>query len=233
MTGDLAILPEITQLAQQYEARVFVDDAHGWGVMGEHGRGTADYLGVQDKIDIYFGTFAKAFASIGGFSASRKDVIEWIIYNARTQVFAKSLPMVYVQSLRKALRLVQQGDDRRERMWSNAKALKGGLGELGYFVGPGDSPICSVFIPVHDETVETVGIRTVSYLRERGIFVTAITYPVIPLGLCMYRMIPTAEHKPEDVSETIGVFKSMRDELNLNLTIAGEDLAKVGKVFGS
>lgn len=233
MTGDLAILPEIAQLARKYEARIFVDDAHGWGVMGAHGRGTADHLGVQDDIDIYFGTFAKSFASIGGFSSSRRDVIEWITYNARTQVFAKSLPMVYVQSLSTALDLVMEGDDRRDRMWQNSNALKQGLKEHGYFVGPGESPICSVFIPVRDETVETVGIRTVTYLRERGIFVTAITYPVIPLGLCMFRMIPTAVHEPEDVARTVEVFESMKSDLNLDLTIEKEDLVKVRKVFGT
>jgi glycine C-acetyltransferase len=232
MTGDLAILPEIVQLARKYDARIFVDDAHGWGVMGNHGRGTADHLGVQEDIDIYFGTFAKSFASIGGFSASQKDVVEWITYNARTQVFAKSLPMVYVKTLGKALELVMDGDDRRDAMWKNANSLKTGLRELGYYIGPGDSPICSVFIPVRDETVETVGVRTVSYLRERGIFVTAVTYPVIPLGLCMFRMIPTAVHTQEDVAETVAVFKSMRDELGIDLKIEKEDQAKVRKVFG-
>ena len=233
MTGDLAILPEITALARRYDARLFVDDAHGWGVMGEHGRGTADHFGVQDEVDIYFGTFAKAFASIGGFSASSREVVEWITYNARSQVFAKSLPMVYVQSLHKTLELVASGDDRRERMWQISSSLKSSLKELGYYVGSGESPICSVFIPVRDETVETVGVRTVSYLRDRGIFVTAITYPVIPLGLCMYRMIPTAEHRPEDVEQTAATFKEMRDELGLDLSIQGEDLAKVRKVFGT
>ncbi|HKJ85810.1 MAG TPA: pyridoxal phosphate-dependent aminotransferase family protein [Spirochaetia bacterium] len=233
MTGDLAVLPEIAALARKYDARLFVDDAHGWGVMGEHGRGTADYLGVQDEVDVYFGTFAKAFASIGGFASATNEVIEWITYNARTQVFAKSLPMVYVQSLRKALELVQAGDDRRERMWQNSTALKDGLRELGYYIGPGESPIGSVFIPTHEETVETVGVRTVQYLRERGIFVTAIVYPVIPLGLCMFRMIPTTSHKQEDIDETIRVFKQMRDEFGIDPTIAGEDLVKVKKVFGT
>ncbi|TVQ26529.1 MAG: pyridoxal phosphate-dependent aminotransferase family protein [Spirochaetaceae bacterium] len=232
MTGDLAALPEITALARQYDARLYVDDAHGWGVMGEHGRGTADHHGVQDAVDIYFGTFAKAFASIGGFSAASSDVIEWITYNARTQVFAKSLPMVYVQSLRKTLELVRAGDDRRARMWENSRALKAGLANLGYFVGPGEAPICSVFIPVKDETVETVGVRTVGYLRKRGVFVTAITYPVIPLGLCMFRMIPTAEHRQEDIDFTVDAFRAMRDELGVDVQIAGEDLTKVRKVFG-
>jgi glycine C-acetyltransferase len=232
MTGDLAILPDVVRLAREYDARVFVDDAHGWGVMGEHGRGTADYLGVQNEIDIYFGTFAKSFASIGGFSASTKSVVDWISYNARTQVFAKSLPMIYVQTLRKTLELVTGGDDRRAKMWANANALRNGLRELGFFIGPGDSPICSVFVPVREETVEEVGIRTVGYLRSNGIFVTAITYPVIPLGLCMYRMIPTAEHEPEDIEQTLAVFKAMRDDLGLDTSIEGEDKSKVRKVFG-
>ena len=233
MTGDLAILPEIIALARAYDARLFVDDAHGWGVMGEHGRGAADFLGVQDGVDVYFGTFAKAFASIGGFSASRKEVIEWITYNARSQVFAKSLPMVYVQSLRKALELVIKADDRRERMWRNSNALKDGLRSLGYHLGPGASPICSVFIPLGEETVEVVGARTVSFLRDRGVFVTAITYPVIPLGLCMYRMIPTATHTLEDVEHTVAVFRQMRDELGVRLEMTGSDLEKVRKVFGT
>ena len=97
MTGDLAKLDEICELKDKYEARLFIDDAHGVGVMGKTGRGTSEYFGVQDKVDIYFGTFAKAFASIGGFSAANKDVVEWIRYNSRTQVFAKSLPMIYVR----------------------------------------------------------------------------------------------------------------------------------------
>ncbi len=233
MTGDLAILPEIVELARKYDARLFVDDAHGWGVMGEHGRGAADHLGVQDGVDVYFGTFAKAFASIGGFSASTREVVEWITYNGRSQVFAKSLPMVYVESLRKALELVRAGDDRRERMWRNSRLLKSGLRKLGYHVGPGESPICSVFIPVGEERVETVGVRTVSFLRERGVFVTAITYPVIPLGLCMFRMIPTASHTEEDINETVAVFKQMRDEAGINPTIDGDDMVKVRKVFGT
>jgi len=233
MTGDLAILPEIVELARRYDARLFVDDAHGWGVMGAHGRGTADHLGVQDGVDIYFGTFAKSFASIGGFSASKQEVVDWIAYNARTQVFAKSLPMVYVKSLGTALDLVMSADDRRDKMWANSNALKQGLKEQGYFVGPGDSPICSVFIPVRDETVETVGIRTVSFLRDRGVFVTAIAYPVITLGLCMYRMIPTAAHTAEDVARTVDVFRAMREELKLDFTIEKEDLVKVKKVFGT
>lgn len=233
MTGDLAALREIASLCGAYGARLFVDDAHGWGVMGEHGRGTADYLGVQEQVDIYFGTFAKAFASIGGFSATAREVTEWITYNARTQVFAKSLPMVYVRSLAKALELVIAGDDRRERMWKNSRALKEALRATGYFVGPGDSPICAVFVPIGERTTEEIGMLTGRFLRQNGCFVTAITYPVVPLGVCMYRMIPTANHLPEDIESTVAVFRRMRDELHLSLELTGDDLANVRKVYGS
>ncbi|MFP4329506.1 MAG: aminotransferase class I/II-fold pyridoxal phosphate-dependent enzyme [Spirochaetaceae bacterium] len=232
MTGDLAKLREITELKERYDARLYIDDAHGCGVMGAEGRGTADHFGVQDKVDIYFGTFAKAFASIGGFSATTKPVRDWIMYNARTQVFAKSLPMVYVKSLGKTLELVRGADGNRQQMWDISYSLKQGLRDLGYYVGPGESPICAVFVPIGTEESATVGMRLVRYLRDRGIFVTAITYPVIPLGLLMFRVIPTAAHKQEDVEVTLEEFRRMRDEMGLTLDMSGEDEAKVRKVFG-
>ncbi len=232
MTGDLANLADTTALVRKYDARIFVDDAHGWGVMGEQGRGTADHFGVQDEVDIYFGTFAKSFASIGGFSASTKPVVEWITYNARTQVFAKSLPMVYVQTLRKTFELVKAGDANRQRLWNISNGLKNGLRDLGFYVGSGESPICSVFVPIGAEELEKVGIAAVSYLRDRGVFVTAITYPVIPLGLLMFRMIPTALHTEEDVENTVRIFREMRDTIGLDPTMSGDDQQKVRKVYG-
>ena len=232
MTGDLAKLDEIVALKEKYEARLYVDDAHGWGVMGEEGRGTGDHFGVQDGVDVYFGTFAKAFASIGGFSASTKAVVDWIAYNARTQVFAKSLPMVYVKALEKTLELVRAGDDRRARMWEISNKLKSDLRNLGYIVGPGESPICSVFMPVADEAVENVGMRTVKFLREKGIFVTAVIYPVIPVGLVMFRIIPTAAHNEEQIAQTVQAFREMRDEMGVSLNATGEDMDKIAKVYG-
>jgi glycine C-acetyltransferase len=232
MTGDLAKLPEICALKDQYSARLFIDDAHGIGVMGEQGRGTADYFGVQDAIDIYFGTFAKSFAAIGGYSAADSDVIDWIAYNARTQVFAKSLPMIYVNAMRKTLEMVIDGDRRREKLWENSRALKSGLQELGYYIGSGEAPICSVFTPLGGQDVHVIGAGMVRYLRENGIFVSAVIYPVIPLGLCMFRMIPTAAHTAEDVAETLQVFRDMRDEMGLSLDIGPDDRKKIDKVYG-
>ncbi len=231
MTGDLAKLPEICELKEHYDARLFIDDAHGIGVIGDKGRGTADFLGVQEKIDIYFGTFAKSFAAIGGFSASSKDVVEWIQYNARTQVFAKSLPMVYVKALDKALELIIDGDENRRKMWEISNKLKTGLRELGYYIGPGESPICAVFAPIGENQVNEVGMKMVSYLREKGIFVTGVIYPVIPLGLCMFRMIPTTAHTDEDIALTVEAFKSMRDDINLDLNMSPKDMANIGKIY--
>jgi len=232
MTGDVAKLQQIVALKEKYGARLFVDDAHGWGVMGKRGRGTADYLGVQDGVDIYFGTFAKSFGAIGGFSSSTKEVIDWISYNARTQVFAKSLPMVYVQALDKTLDLVLDADDRRAKMWENSNALKQRLRDHGYYVGPGEAPICSVFVPVRTERADVVGMRTVRFLRERGIFVTGITHPVIPPGLMMYRMIPTTDHTQEDIETTAGVFGEMLTKLELDPAVQEDDAQKIRRVYG-
>ena len=232
MTGDLAPLPDICDLKEKYDARLFIDDAHGIGVMGPTGMGIGEHFGVQDRVDVYFGTFAKSFASIGGFSASNKEVVEWIKYNARTQVFAKSLPMVYVKSLGKALSLIIEGDDRRKQLWDISEKLKDGLRSLGYYIGDGGSPICSVFVPIGDQDIHQVGGTMIHYLRENSVFVSAVIYPVIPLGLCMFRMIPTTAHSQEEVDITVGVFKKMKEDLNLDLTMGEGDLKKIAKVYG-
>jgi glycine C-acetyltransferase len=214
MQGDLADLPGICALKEKYEARLYVDDAHGFGVMGEKGQGVGTYYGVHDKIDIYFGTFAKAFAAIGGVSASTKKVCEWILYNARTQVFAKSLPLVYVEVLLKTLEIIRSDTERRKKMWENSKKLKAGLRDLGYHVGEVLSPITPVYVPIGDVKL---GMQIITKMRELGVFITGVIYPVIPKGLVLFRMIPTASHTDEDIQTTINAFRKVRDELKLNL----------------
>ena len=226
MTGDLARLDGISALKDQYGARLFVDDAHGVGVMGPNGRGTAEYFGVQDKIDLYFGTFAKAFASIGGYTAATEEVVEWIRYNARTQVFAKSLPMIYVKALQKTLELVQNGSDRRERLFDISKKLSAGLRELGYYVGDVKSPLVPVFIP---EGSAATAMEWITYLRNKGIFVTGVTYPVIPKNYIMFRIVPTASHNDEDVARTIEAFKNLRDDRNIPLNY---DIEAISTIYG-
>lgn len=224
MTGDIAKLDEICELKDRYEARLFVDDAHGIGVMGAHGRGAGEHFNVQDKIDLYFGTFAKAFASIGGFTAARKDAVEWMRYNARTQVFAKSLPMVYVKSLMKALDFIRNGHERRARLFEISTKLSTGLRDLGFFVGKVESPIVPVFVPQGDMSA---AMNWVKHLRENGVFVTGVMYPVIPKGFIMFRMIPTASHTEEHVAKTISAFKSLKEDLKLDLSMNEDDMKKI------
>jgi glycine C-acetyltransferase len=216
MRGDLADLPQITALARQYDARIFIDDAHGFGVMGAHGRGTAEHFGVQDEIDLYFGTFAKAFAAIGGVTAGEQDVCDYIRYNARSNVFAKSLPMVYVEALMATLDEIEAHPEYRERMWHIARLLQDGLRELGFDLGDTASPITPVYVPTDEE--ET-GMAILQTLRDRfGIFCSGVTYPVTPRGVHLYRMIPTASHTEEDVARTLDAFKAIRDSFGLDLT---------------
>jgi glycine C-acetyltransferase len=216
MRGDVADLKGICDLKDRYGARLYVDDAHGFGVMGEHGAGAGEYLGVQDRIDLYFGTFAKAFAAIGGVTAGPADVVRWILYNARTNVFAKSLPLLYVATLIATLEQVQRRDDLRARMWQVARALQQGLVDLGYDIGDTVSPITPVYVPAGDQSTAMTMIRM---LREDyRVFVSGVMYPVVPPGVVMFRMIPTAAHSDADVAETLDAFRNMRDRLKLDLT---------------
>lgn len=216
MRGDLADLPAMCDLAERYEARLFVDDAHGFGIMGDHGRGCGEHFGVQDRIDLYFGTFAKAFAAIGGVTAGAKEPVEWIRYNARTNVFAKSLPLVYVQTLSATLDVIQRHPELRERVWALARKLQGGLAELGYDVGDTKTPITPVYVPAGDERTAMEMIRI---LREDyGVFVSGVTYPVVPLGVILFRMIPTASHSEEDIEVTLRAFRELRDRLKIDLS---------------
>ena len=214
MRGDIADLPAICALKDKYDARIYVDDAHGFGVMGENGRGSGEYFGVHDKLDIYFGTFAKAFAAIGGVTATTKPVAEWIRYNARTQVFAKSLPMIYVQVLSKTLDMIANDQTRRKKMWDNAAKIKAGIRDLGYEVGEVPSPLCAVYVPAGDVPL---GMAIIKSLRDMGIFVTGVIYPVVPKGILLFRMVPTASHTDEDILRTVAAFKKVRDDLKLNL----------------
>ena len=214
MRGDIADLPAICALKDKYDARIYIDDAHGFGVMGEKGRGSGEYFGVHDKLDIYFGTFAKAFAAIGGVTATTKPVAEWIRYNARTQVFAKSLPMIYVQVLSKTLDMIANDQTRRKKMWDNAAKIKAGIRDLGYEVGEVPSPLCAVYVPAGDVPL---GMAIIKSLRDMGIFVTGVIYPVVPKGILLFRMVPTASHTDEDILRTVAAFKKVRDDLKLNL----------------
>lgn len=214
MTGDIGKLDEIAVLKEKYDARLFVDDAHGFGVMGPTGAGVGEFLGVQDKVDLYFGTFAKSFAGIGGVTAGDDRVIDYIKYNARTNIFAKSLPMPYVETMLTTLDYIENGDSYRNRMWHVARRLQEGLSALGFNIGDTQSPITPVYVPAGDEETAT---RAMRLLRtEYGIFVSAVTYPVVPRGVVLFRLTSSASHTDEDIDITLEAFKKLRDHLNLS-----------------
>jgi len=231
MTGDIAHLREIIALAQRYEARVFVDDAHGWGVMGEKGIGSGEYHSVHDKIDLYFGTFAKAFGAIGGMTATTEAARNWIAFNARTQVFAKALPIIYVHMLNTALDLVRNGSERRAQLWNISHTLKTKLRELGYTIGTGESPICALFLPLRDENPEAVGMRIVKWLREHRVFVSAVVYPVVPRNMIMLRMVPTADHTMEDIELTVEAFTKLKKERNMDIDMSQEERERLARIY--
>ncbi|MBN2324352.1 MAG: pyridoxal phosphate-dependent aminotransferase family protein [Spirochaetes bacterium] len=214
MRGDLAKLPAICDLKQKHGARLFVDDAHGCGVMGENGKGTAEHFGVTDRVDIYFSTFAKSFAAIGGFSAGDEEVIRYIRYNARTQIFAKSLPMIYVRTIEKTLDIIEQNPGLRKRLWEVAGKLQAGLRELGFSLGDTQSPVTPVYVPAEPQVAKKI----VAYMRdEQRIFVSGVMYPVVPKTVILLRLIPTAAHTDEQIERTLQGFKNLRDEFKLQL----------------
>lgn len=216
MRGDLADLPGICALKERYDARLYVDDAHGFGVMGPGGRGVGEHFGVQDRVDLYFGTFAKAFAAIGGVTAGPEAPVRWILYNARTNVFAKSLPLVYAAAVLETLNQIERRPELRDRMWAAARRLQAGLVDLGYDIGDTQSPITPVYVPAGDLPTAMAMVRALR--EEHGIFVSGVTYPVVPPGVVMFRMIPTAAHTDADVDETLAAFRALRDGMRLDLT---------------
>lgn len=232
MTGDIAPLKEIIAIKHKYNARLFIDDAHGCGVLGLQGRGVGDHCGVMEDIDIYFGTFAKAFVAIGGFAVADKAVIEWIGYNARTQVFAKSLPIVFVQTVDKTLDIVIESEDRRKLLRKRSNQLKDGLRNIGFHIGAGESSIVSVFIPLRgDNPIEFMAPTSILYLREQGVFVTGIVHPVIPHGLLMYRLVPTVLHTEQDIEQTVAIFNKMKNHLNLDTHMDEKELSLLKKIY--
>jgi len=214
MRGDLANLPAICDLKDQYGARLFVDDAHGCGVMGPNGKGTSEHFDMMDRVDLYFSTFAKSFAAIGGFTAGDTEVIRYIRYNARTQIFAKSLPMIYVKTVDATMDIIHKNPGFRTRLWEVAKKLQNGLREIGFYLGDIASPITPVYVPAEPEVAMTI----IKYLREqKGIFVSGVMYPVVPKGIILLRMIPTAAHTDEQIEKTLSAFKDLRDDFKLQL----------------
>lgn len=210
MSGDLGKLNEIIELKKEFNFRLLVDDAHGFGTMGLTGAGVGEHLGVQDGIDVYFGTFAKAMASIGAFVAASAGVIRFLAYNMRSQIFAKSLPMPLVEGALKRLELIRNHPELREDLWTITNALQTGLKERGFNIGNTESPVTPVFLS--GETSE--GTNLAFDLRENfNIFCSVVGYPVVPKGVLIIRIIPTAVHTLEDVQYTLDAFSKIKENL--------------------
>lgn len=212
MAGDQGLLKEIVELKKSYEFRLFVDDAHGVGTLGATGAGTGEEQGVQDDIDVYFGTFAKAFASIGGYISSNENVINYLRYNMRSQIFAKSLPMPLVIGALKRLELFRNDLSFKDRLWTITNALQSGLRERGFNIGVTNSCVTPVFF--EGGTFEAANI-IVDMRENHSIFTSMVVYPVVPKGVIMLRLIPTAVHTLDDVKYTLEVFDKVKEKLKL------------------
>lgn len=213
MAGDLGALDKIVTFKEKYKFRLIVDDAHGIGTMGKTGAGTGEHFGVQDQIDVYFATFAKSFAGIGGFVAGDKDVISYLRFNLRSQIYAKSLPMAMTIGAIRRLEMMKSNPELREKLWTIANALQKGFREAGFDLGKTESPVTPVFFK--GGLAQTT--HLVKDLRKNyGIFCSVVIYPVVPKGVIMLRIIPTAAHTMEDVNYTLNAFKEVKQKLESN-----------------
>jgi glycine C-acetyltransferase len=211
MAGDQGKLKEIIALKNKFEFRLLVDDAHGFGTLGKTGAGAGEEQGCQDGIDLYFSTFAKSMASIGAFMAGDKGIIDFIRYNIRSQIFAKSLPMPIVIGNLKRLELLQTQPELKERLWSNAMKLQKGLKERGFDIGNTDTMVTPVYMKggVEEATAMVMDLR-----ENYHIFCSIVVYPVIPKGHIIYRLIPTAAHTDQDIEETLKAFSETKAKLD-------------------
>lgn len=210
MTGGLGHLKDIVALKKKYQFRILIDDAHGFGTMGEDGRGTHVHYGVEDEVDVYFGTFAKSMAGIGGFVAGNKQVIKYLQYSMRSQIYAKSLPMPMVIGALKRLEMIRTRPEFLNKLWAVVNNLQNGLREAGFNLGQTESMVTPVILAggVEEATQITYDLR-----ENYNIFCSIVSYPVIPKGIILLRLIPTADHTMEDVKYTIESFKEIKRKL--------------------
>ena len=210
MRGQTGKLDEIVALKERYNFRLFVDDAHGFGMMGDTGAGTGEHQGCQDGIDLYFSTFAKSMASIGAFVSGTAPIIRYLKYSMRSQIYAKSLPMPLVVGALKRLDMLRTRPELREKLWHNVRRLQGGLRELGFDLGVTGSCVTPVFMKGSlGEATELVK----DLRQNHGIFCSMVVYPVVPKGTILLRLIPTAAHGDAEIDETLAAFQAVRERL--------------------
>jgi glycine C-acetyltransferase len=211
MSGNMGKLQDIVGLKKKYNFRILLDDAHGFGTMGETGAGAGEAQGVQDDIDLYFSTFAKSMASIGAFVAGSKDVIDFLRYNTRSQIFAKSVPMPLVIGALKRLELLRNKPELRENLWKIVNALQDGFRKNGFNIGETNTPVTPVVL---NGTVGEAANLSMDLRENYGVFCSVVIYPVVPKGTIILRIIPTAVHSLSDVEETIAAFNAIKKKLD-------------------
>ncbi len=211
MSGDQGKLKEIVALKEKYAFRILIDDAHGFGAMGPTGAGTDEAQGCQDGIDLYFSTFVKSMGSIGAFISGRKDVLAYLRYNVRSQIFAKSLPMIIVEGMLKRMEMLKTMPELREKLWKVTNALQNGLRERGFDLGKTNTMVTPVYMKgdVPEATAMVLDLR-----ENYNIFCSIVVYPVIPKGQIIYRLIPTAAHTEEDIELTLKAFTETKTKLD-------------------
>jgi glycine C-acetyltransferase len=211
MAGDMGKVKEICDLKAKYEFRLLLDDAHGFGTMGATGAGVGEHQGCQDQVDVYFSTFAKSMAGIGAFVAGNADMINYLQYNLRSQIFAKALPMPMVIGALKRLELLRNHPELKDKLWQNVRSLQSALKNAGFNIGKTDTCVTPVYLEggVIEATNLTVDLR-----ENFNIFCSIVTYPVIPKGHIILRLIPTAVHTQQDIDETIVAFTAIKHKLD-------------------
>jgi 8-amino-7-oxononanoate synthase len=210
MEGDLADLPTLTQLAAEYGAALMVDDAHGLGVFGEHGRGTPEYFGLEESVDLAMGTFSKSLATVGGFIAGDESVVDYIKHNARSAIFSAALPPASAAAATEALKIVEREPERRKRLWENTRYMRSELRSLGFDTGSSESPVIPIVIG-SDLTTFTA----VKRLQEEGIFANAAVSPAVPPGGAMIRTSYMATHERKHLDRALDVLASVGRELGV------------------
>jgi 8-amino-7-oxononanoate synthase len=205
MQGDIAPLRDLCDVCQKHGARLIVDDAHGTGVCGENGRGTAELFGVEDRIDLHLGTCSKALATTGGFAAGEAGVIEYLRFNAPTILFTKAMPACVAAATLESLKLVRDGNDRRKALWENTRLLQKGLVDAGFNIGHTQTPIT----PIQGNGTDAVHMSATLY-EQHAIWASAVLYPAVAIGTSILRAIPTAAHSPQDIQKFVGALAGMR-----------------------
>ncbi len=211
MNGEQGIIKEIVAAKKKYGFRLLIDDAHGFGYMGPTGAGADEAQGCQAGVDLYFSTFVKSMGSLGAFIAGPKAVLKYLRYNTRSQIFAKSLPLVIVEGMLKRMELVKTRPELRKKLWHNVSRLQNGLRERGFDIGNTNTPVTPVFMKgdVPEATQMVVDLR-----ENYHIFCSIVVYPVIPKGEIIYRIIPTAAHSDEDIDITLDAFEATKKKLD-------------------